>query len=117
MAIPNTPLDARQRNDSSLWRDIVAASKYGIYRLRTRLGTRGLMLMAGAIIAAGLALKWSWLVAIGVAPLLLTVLPCVAMCALGFCMMKGDKPHGNQAATDDPHPERSSLPASNRPDQ
>ena len=37
-------------------------------------------------IAAGLALQWSWLVAIGVAPVLLSVGPCVAMCGLGLCM-------------------------------
>jgi hypothetical protein len=34
----------------------------------------------------GAALNWSWLVAVGIAPLLLTVLPCAAMCALGLCM-------------------------------
>lgn len=37
-------------------------------------------------IAAGLAWQWSWLVAIGVAPVLLSVGPCVAMCGLGLCM-------------------------------
>ncbi|WP_192359125.1 hypothetical protein [Mesorhizobium mediterraneum] len=42
---------------------------------------------AGAIIVvAGLAFNWVWLVAAGIAPLLLSVLPCVAMCALGLCM-------------------------------
>ena len=39
------------------------------------------------MIAAGVALNWSWLVAIGVAPLLLTALPCMVMCAVGVCMM------------------------------
>lgn len=37
-------------------------------------------------LAAGIALNWSWLMAIGVAPLLVAALPCVAMCALGLCM-------------------------------
>jgi hypothetical protein len=32
------------------------------------------------------AWQWSWLAAIGVAPLLLTVAPCAAMCGLGLCM-------------------------------
>jgi hypothetical protein len=42
---------------------------------------------AGAAIAvAGLAFNWSWLVAAGIAPVLLSVLPCVAMCTLGLCM-------------------------------
>jgi hypothetical protein len=33
-------------------------------------------------------LKWNWLVAAGIAPVLLSLLPCAAMCALGFCMHK-----------------------------
>jgi hypothetical protein len=55
-----------------------------------RLGTRGLILLAIVVIAAGLALNWSWLVAIGLAPLIFGVLPCAAMCALGLCMMSKD---------------------------
>jgi hypothetical protein len=39
----------------------------------------------GAVTAAA-AWQWSWLVAIGVAPLLLSVAPCAAMCGLGLCM-------------------------------
>lgn len=49
-------------------------------------GYRLIVLLAAAGIAAGLAFNWSWLVPAGVAPLLLGVLPCVAMCALGLCM-------------------------------
>ena len=41
-----------------------------------------------AIATAGLAFNWSWLVAAGLAPLLLSVLPCVAMCALGLGMSR-----------------------------
>ena len=37
-------------------------------------------------LVVGAALNWSWLVAVGVVPLLITVLPCAAMCALGLCM-------------------------------
>ncbi|MER8571275.1 hypothetical protein NKG99_07610 [Mesorhizobium sp. M1409] len=40
------------------------------------------------MIVVGLAFNWSWLVAVGVAPLLITALPCVAVCALGLCMHK-----------------------------
>lgn len=53
-----------------------------------RLG-RNRLLVGGAalaLIAAGLIWQWSWLVAIGIAPLLLSAAPCVAMCALGLCM-------------------------------
>ena len=42
--------------------------------------------LAAIAFVGGLALNWNWLVAVGVAPLLL---PCVAMCALGLCMSRG----------------------------
>jgi hypothetical protein len=42
--------------------------------------------LIGLTVVIGAALNWSWLVAVGVGPLLITVLPCVAMCALGLCM-------------------------------
>ena len=46
------------------------------------------LVLAAAALVAGATLNWSWLVAVGVAPLLLAVLPCVAMCALGLCAHK-----------------------------
>lgn len=52
-------------------------------------GWRGLAVVASVAIAAGSALNWSWLVAAGIAPFLLSVLPCLAMCALGLCMHRG----------------------------
>lgn len=51
-------------------------------------GRRGLILLAIAVLGTGLVLNWSWLVAAGVAPLLLALAPCAAMCALGLCMRK-----------------------------
>ena len=54
-------------------------------------GKRGLIVLAVAIVGAGMIMNWSWLVAIGAAPLLLAILPCVAMCALGMCMNHGRK--------------------------
>jgi hypothetical protein len=59
-------------------------------RGRLILGSRRfwLVLMAVAVVAAA-AFNWSWLVAVGVAPLLLTLLPCAAMCALHLCASKG----------------------------
>lgn len=55
--------------------------------IRHRLtGRLGIVVAAATVVVAGLAFKWSWLVAVGVAPLLVTALPCVAMCALGLCM-------------------------------
>lgn len=51
-------------------------------------GRRGLIALATVAIVGGLALNWSWLVAIGVAPLLVAIAPCLVMCALGICMHK-----------------------------
>ena len=55
-----------------------------------------------AVIAAA-AFNWSWLVAVGAAPLLLTLLPCAVMCGLGLCLMnKADAScHGNSPKTPD----------------
>ncbi|MFC4172860.1 hypothetical protein ACFOYU_12410 [Microvirga sp. GCM10011540] len=52
--------------------------------LRSR---RRLMLVAAIVPLMGsLALGWPWLVAAGIAPLLLSAAPCLAMCVLGLCM-------------------------------
>lgn len=56
-----------------------------------RLGRTRLVLaavVALGVIASGAAWQWSWLVAIGAAPLLLSVAPCAAMCGLGLCMSR-----------------------------
>jgi hypothetical protein len=54
----------------------------------SRVGRKHLLLggLALALISGGLIWQWSWLVAVGVAPLLVSAVPCVAMCALGLCM-------------------------------
>jgi len=51
-------------------------------------GRRGLILGGIAIVAGGLALGWNWLSAIGVAPIILSLAPCAAMCAIGACAMR-----------------------------
>jgi hypothetical protein len=55
-------------------------------------GRRTLVAAFGlGIIATGAVLNWDWLVAIGAAPVILAVLPCLVMCgvmgALGLCSM------------------------------
>jgi hypothetical protein len=50
---------------------------------------RGLAVGGIALAALGLGLGWDWLAAVGVLPILLSFLPCAAMCALGLCMAKG----------------------------
>ena len=51
-------------------------------------GRRGVILAALIFAVAGLSFSWGWLVTAGVAPFLLSLLPCAAMCALGLCMQK-----------------------------
>jgi hypothetical protein len=64
-----------------------------------RLGSKRVLLgvLGLALISGGLAWQWSWLVAIGVAPLLLSAAPCVAMCALGLCMHRMGNRTGSAA--------------------
>jgi hypothetical protein len=75
-----TTTKSSQRIERSLARDWFYAARYYLG------GRRGLLITAALVIAGKLALNWSWLVAAGIAPLLIGVLPCVAMCALGLCM-------------------------------
>ena len=81
-----------------------------------------LAILATAALATGAALNWSWLVAAGVVPLLLSVLPCIAMCALGLCMNRmagrscanGSQPAARVPAPPPPsakHPESTADPA------
>ena len=51
-------------------------------------GKRGLIGLGILAVGLGLAFNWRWLTAAGIAPLILSALPCVAMCALGLCMPK-----------------------------
>ena len=48
-----------------------------------------LFLLAAVALIAGVAFNWGWLVAAGAAPLVLSVLPCLAMCALHLCANNG----------------------------
>lgn len=66
--------------ETTLTQDLLHAARYYLG------GRRGFIILAAVAIIAGLALNWSWLVAAGIAPILLGVLPCLAMCALGLCL-------------------------------
>lgn len=57
-----------------------------------------LALLAAAI-GLGLAFNWRWLAAIGVAPILLSILPCAVMCGLGLCMMGSGKGSCDRSAS------------------
>lgn len=55
-----------------------------------RLLTNRVTIIGGIILAlaAGLAAgSWGWLVAAGVAPIILTILPCAVTCGLGLCVL------------------------------
>ena len=53
-------------------------------------GRRTWVALAAILLVGGAALNWGWLVAAGIAPLLLALAPCAAMCALGLCMKGGN---------------------------
>ena len=82
-------------SDRSLTRDILYAARYYLG------GRRTLFFLAAVLIAGGIALNWGWLVAAGLAPILLALLPCAAMCALGLCMhkMAGGAHGGSRSGT------------------
>ena len=68
---------------------------------------RVLIIGAIALAVIGIWLGWGWVVALGVAPLILATAPCLIMCALGLCMMgKGsggqssNATHGSPPKTD-----------------
>ncbi|MEX2127238.1 MAG: hypothetical protein WD871_03230 [Xanthobacteraceae bacterium] len=71
-----------ESQDTSLARDWLNAARF---HLASR---RGLLAVAAAAIVAGLAFNWNWLVATGVAPILIALLPCAVMCGLGLCFHK-----------------------------
>src|SRR6516164_6130673 len=63
----------------------VPLSRLGLNLVRSYLGNRWALL----VLFAGIALNWSWLVAAGIAPILLSTLPCLVMCGLGLCILCG----------------------------
>jgi hypothetical protein len=77
--------------ETSLGRDLLHAARYHLRGWRTPVA------VAAILLVAGVAFGWGWLVAAGVAPLLLSVLPCAVMCALGLCMSRMT---GRQCSTD-----------------
>ena len=69
----------------------------------TRLSRRRSVLIGGlGVASAGVAFNWDWLTAVGAAPLLLSVIPCLAMCALGLCMRGGASNTCRSRSRDDP---------------
>ena len=75
-----TPSRAAQ-SDTTLTRDLLYAARYYLGRPRTWI------IVATIAVAMGLVFNWNWLVAAGLAPILLSTLPCLVMCAIGVCTM------------------------------
>jgi hypothetical protein len=60
-----------------------------MYALHNYVSSRWLLLAIGALVLIiGATLNWGWLVAAGIAPILIAVAPCAIMCGLGLCAMK-----------------------------
>jgi hypothetical protein len=79
----------------------VPLSRLALNLARYYLGNRWVLLALGAaVLLAGIGLNWSWLVAVGLAPILISVLPCLVMCALGVCMLCRSSEKQSTAARD-----------------
>jgi hypothetical protein len=70
-------------------RDQTPLGREALNIARYYLGNRwALLALGGGALAIGAGLNWSWLVAAGIAPILIAAAPCALMCALGLCAMK-----------------------------
>ena len=88
-----TTSDSTRPVQNSLAKDLYSAAHY-------YLGNRfGLLAIAALVLGLGAYSSWGWLVAVGIAPLLLTFAPCAAMCALGMCSMGGKSKSPTDAAS------------------
>lgn len=67
--------------EASLRPDVLNSARY-------YLSNRWTLLVLGSLaVAAGLSFGgWAWLVAAGLAPIVLSTLPCLVMCGLGLCL-------------------------------
>ena len=74
--------DASKAKSTSLSRDALSAARYYLGNWRV------LLILAIVIAVTGVALEWDWLVAVGLAPIVLSTLPCLVMCAFGVCTMR-----------------------------
>lgn len=83
-------------------RDLIRATRYYLGN------RRALLIIAIAALSGGVALNWGWLVAAGIAPILLTMLPCLLMCGLGLCRGKSA---GGSCASQTSQPGKAELTA------
>ena len=65
-----------------LGRDLAYAARYYLRNRWTLVALVSVAIVLGLYFGG-----WAWLVAAGLAPILLSTLPCLIMCGLGVCMM------------------------------
>lgn len=68
--------------ESSLGRDLLYAARYYLGNRRVILALSSLAVVVSLYFGG-----WGWLVAAGLAPILLSTLPCLVMCVFGVCAM------------------------------
>lgn len=78
----NTTTKTKSANELTLTESVVALLQHYLG------GRKGLILLTVVALSAGMYFNWGWLVAAGVAPILLAVAPCALMCGLGLCVNK-----------------------------
>lgn len=84
--VPETPLRY----------DLLQAARYYLA------GRRGLVLLGAGVAIPAIWLGWPWLLAAGIAPILISLAPCLIMCGLGLCMMRscGKQAGAEETSTD-----------------
>lgn len=98
---------SEKSGEQSLPRDVWYAARY-------YLGSRtGLVVLVTGGLAAAAYFNWGWLVAVGLAPIILLVAPCGAMCAMGLCMRGQQKASGPDQPVQ-PDDSRLPLPLASR---
>ena len=118
MTASNTETQVTRQSQTSLGQDVLGFVRYWLRDRRVLIG------LAAAAVVGGGVLNWGWLVAIGIAPVILAVAPCAVMCALGLCSMsmmnkKDGASCGKKAASDEKTDSNTRLAAtaSDQPDR
>lgn len=70
---------------------------------------RRLFVGAATVVGGSMVLNWGWLTAIGLAPVLVSLAPCVVMCGLGLCMKGGSGKNCAKSPDGDVLPSKKSV--------
>ncbi len=84
----------------------IATRVWRILTLGDRFSRRvAVVALSAAGVGLGLLFSWNWLVAAGLSSVVLGILPCAAMCAVGLCAVGGGK-RANPDSKNTPHRDR-----------